>query len=57
MTEIHAQATGNLKQTEIIDKVDEFLKHKSYSEVFANVVINKCLRLELSSQAFPRQRF
>ena len=57
MTEIPVQATGNLKQTKIIDKIDEFLKHQSYSKLFANVVINKCLRLELSSQAFPRQRF
>ena len=29
--EIHAQAIENLKQTQIIDKTDEFLKHQRYS--------------------------
>mgnify|MGYP005667108143 FL=1 len=33
LAEIHAQAIENLKQTQIIDKTDEFLKHQRYSKL------------------------
>ena len=33
LAEIHAQAIEKLKQTQIIDKTDEFLKHQRYSKL------------------------
>ena len=33
LAEIHAQAIKNLKQTQIIDKTDEFFKHQRYSKL------------------------
>ena len=33
LAEIHTQAIENLKQTQIIDKTDEFLKHQRYSKL------------------------
>ena len=33
LAEIHGQAIENLKQTQTIDKSDEFLKHQRYSKL------------------------
>ena len=56
LAKIHAQTTGNLKQTKIIDKIDEFLKYQRHSKLVENVVIEKYLRLEVISEVIPRQR-
>ena len=34
LAKTHVQAIENLKQTQIIDKIDEFLKHQRYSTLF-----------------------